>query len=282
MIQGVKNELLRDMRNWRFLVASAGTFAVLLVSEISYGGYSNAEVKYFLNSFQAFQYALGINGLSIYLVVIPILACITNSDSITRDRSYGADALHVSRVGWTRYLWRKWLASILTAGSAAFIGLLFAFIFAFILYPTGLPHLLGWTAPKHPLSTGVYANAYGPSFWSHLFWSHPWLYNLVLMIVPLWATVTLAAMGTALGTLVRRPYLALALPTIIFWVGNIVPQFFNSYEWLPSGTLYLYLISGNTWIDTMVYWSIPIIISSVILVWTKIREEWLIGGMVNE
>lgn len=271
----------------RFWISAA---ALVIVFGITVASYSQTRAYFshvkvvpnFVNAFNAYLQSLGSNQESLFVLALPLFAALPKGDAIPVDRHWGADSAQLVRVGWRAYLWGKWLGNIATVACLTIVGLGCAFVMATILYPVGLPHVLGVAVPKHPLplSRGVYESSYAPVFDRSLYFSNPWLYAVLTSVVPLWATLSLASLATALSVFVRRSYLALALPVIAFWGMNVAFEFLRAGGWAPSTVVVAYLYGSYpfTWPITMLYWLVPFALGVLIVGIVARTRTWPQGG----
>ncbi len=104
--------------------------------------------------------------------------------------------------------------------------------------PLALPRFLGWTVnpslPYRVKISGVVGSLYPPHFHPHFFWAVPTLYVLVILLFALVAAAALASLAPVAGVWVRQPLLALAMPTIVFFLGDAVTQALAGGHLVPS------------------------------------------------
>lgn len=200
------------------------------------------------------------------------------------DRRRGLDALAIVRVGWTRYLWGKMRGGALVALVAVGLAIFVTETALAIAFPLALPHLLGWTVnPALPYAeklSGVFGSMYPIPSPFHLrkFWSDPGLYILWVTLIALLATVSLATLATASAVWVRQPLLTLAVPMILFFLGDVTSQALLHSILVPSvyaGSYLYWLPSVGSWLGLSLYWVVPVAVSVLIVVWVlTLHKEW--------
>lgn len=279
-------DALRHRRFWIVAALLVVVFAITVVDYAQMRGYFSGVtvVPNFFNAFNAYLQALGSTQQSLFILALPVFAALPKGDSIPIERQWGSDSVQMIRVGWRSYVWGKWLGNVAIVTCLMVIGLIGAFAMAALMYPMGVPHVIGVSVPAHPLplSRGVYENGYTPAFLRSLYFADPFLYVALTSVVPLWATVAMASLATGLSLFVRRPYLALALPVMTFWGMNIALPLLKAGGWMPSTLVNIYLNNDDggpfTWPVTMLYWLIPFALGAAIVGVAAHRRKWPVGG----
>lgn len=279
----VRTQWQQGMRSWRFWVTVGLTVFLFALTIQQYASAANVRAwstdPQFYNFYTVTLAALGTYPESLWIVFVPVLATLPAGDILARDRRRGVDATVVTRIGWNKYLWGQLIANATLACGATALAIAVTLTMVAMRYPITLPKFLGWRVdnalPYRIKVSGVFGNTYGPTFHPHFFWAHPGLYVTVVIVVALWATMTLASLATAAGVWLRRPILTLAVPTALFWLGDFVASMVNE-TWAPSVMAGGYLAAGQTpsWVLAL-YWGIPAL--AVVVVITQVTgcaKEW--------
>ncbi len=176
----VASEWADSLCHWRFWIVAAALIAIFAFSIVDYEHTRSyfAAVRVtsgFFNGFDAYLQALGRNGQSLFILFLPVFAALPRGDVVPTERQWGGDAVQLTRVGWTSYVWGKWLGNVATVACLMVLGLICAFALSAILYPLSLPHVIGVAVPAHPLplKDGVYENGYAPVFERSLYFANP-------------------------------------------------------------------------------------------------------------
>ena len=279
----VRAEWMRGIRSWRFWVAVGTTVGLLLFTAVQYAQpWYHPPTPRLVNFFTASEMALGGWLTALWPVLIPVVAALPAGDSLAIDRRRGLDAVAITRVGWTRYLWGKLAGGALLtlAAMGIAIGVVEA-VFAATL-PLALPRLLSWvpnlSLPYRVKISGVYGVSYATQFHPHFFWAAPGLFVALVVLVALWAAVSLASLSTAAGVWVRQPLLTLAVPMMVLVVGDVVSQALWRSYWVPSvyaGQYLSWVPSVGSWAALALYWAIPAAVAGLAIAWMVVRrKEW--------
>lgn len=178
MLEVVQVEWYRGTRSWRFWVAASLAFLLFLLTMYQYANpWVYEDIPRWNNFYVVILYFLGGYLNSLWVVLIPLLAVLPGGDSLAVDRRRGADALAVTRVGWSRYLWGKLLGNALVSVVAVGVAVAIAAAIAVVVYPKALPLYLGWKFnPSLPLKvrlSGTFGSVYPPSLAPHFFGEPP-------------------------------------------------------------------------------------------------------------
>ena len=234
----------------------------------------------FYNFFTVNLAVLGAYVGSLWTVFLPVIAALPAGDSVAADRRRGVDAVMITRIGWSHYLYGRLLGTGALAGTAVLIPMGIIAVVAAIAYPITLPKFLGWnfqgSLPYKVKISGVFGHIYWPTFAPHFFWSAPGLYIVVAFLLALWATITISTWSIASSPWVRRPILTLALPVVLFWAASFVAT--GSDPHLAPTTMaggYLSMSDSSSWLGLVIYWGVPAAAAVVCLVWgVARRKEW--------
>lgn len=283
----VTAEWHRGLQSWRTWVAVAATIGVLLFTAIQYvePWYPPDPTPRSINFFSVSVMALGGFLTALWPVLIPVLAALPAGDSLALDRRRGLDALVISRVGWSRYLWGKLVGTLATTLFAVGVGLAAVETLFAVRFPLALPHLLGWhytrkiqNLPYHVKLGGVIGDSYLTQFHPHFFWAQPAVYVALVVLVALLATTALAALSTAAAVWMRQPLLTIAVPIILFLVGDVVTQALFQGRLVPSvyaGAYVWYLPPPASFLALAIYWAALAAVPVAIMGWMVARrKEW--------
>lgn len=279
----IRAEWIRGIRSWRLWVAVGATVVLLLFTALQYARpWYHPVTPYLVNWFTTSEMALGGWPTALWPVLIPVVAALPAGDSLAIDRRRGLDAVAITRVGWTRYLWGKLLGNALMTVTAMGIAIGIVEILFAATLPRVLPRLLGWTynpaLPYRVKISGVYGFSYATQFHPHFFWAAPALYVALVIGVALWAAVSLASLSTAAAVWVRQPLLTLAVPMVVLILGDVVSQALWRSYWVPSvyaGQYLTWVPSVGSWATLALYWVVPLAASGLVLAWMITRrKEW--------
>ena len=286
----IRTEWYRGTRSWRFWTTAALVAGVFAYTILAYanpwvgpgaGPPQNASIPNYWNIFSVL--ILMFQGLAggYWCLFLPLFAALPAGDSLAVDRRRGVDAAIITRLGWARYLWGKWVGAALVSVGAIALAVAVTAGLALLVYPTRLPKFLAWKMPPFSqfvkMGPGVIGNQY-VAMSAHFFWAHPGLYVAVVIGVALWATATLSGLAVAAGVWVRLPLVTLAVPLAICWAINEFPGV--SQTWTPFYYAGQFLYGATTsirlsWAGIVGYWAIPAALVAVVLAVVAHRgREW--------
>jgi hypothetical protein len=282
----------RGIRHWRFWATTAATLGLFVLSMIQDQAPWILKVIYIPNADNFFTGALAFLGAYVYAfwpIFIPALAALPAGDTVAVDRRRGADALSITRVGWSRYLWGRLIGNALIALTAVALAIAIAMVLSAVLYPDTLPKFLGWhfehppQIPRARYISGVFGDAYWPTFQPHFFWALPGPYLVGASLVALWATMALSGLSIAASVWLRPPVLVLAVPVVLYFAASILGSgrtdllpwvYAGSYLSAPS------VIAPHLWEDLAAYWAVPAAVAAGVLGWIAgRRREWPEGSV---
>lgn len=291
MIQVVRTAWSRSVRSWRFWVTATLGLFIFFLPMIQYADpWLHNPIPRDENFFVVTLYFLGAYLFATWPVFVPLLAALPAGDIVAVDRRRGLDALEITRVGWGNYIAGNLLGNALVGLSAVGVAMAVALVTAAVVYPMGLPHLIGWHATlseleKLPYSvkqSGVFADSYPPSFQKHFFWSSPGTYVALAIGVALWAVVVLSSLSVAVSAWIRLPVLTLAAPVVLFLVATVASQGLlmgRLNPWIYAGA-YLWWPPLPSWGALFSYWGAPAVAVAVVAVWIgRFRREWPQGSV---
>jgi len=244
-------------------------------------------IAHYFNAITAVLAFFGAYAQALWPVVLPLLAVLPIGDTLAVDRRHGRDAIIITRVGWRRYVWGKAWASALVSSAAVLTAAVVATALAWWWYPHHLPRLLGWTFPAEVshrvLISGVFGNAYWPTFLPHAFWSSPGVYLGLVALVALWAVAALASLAVTAAIWLRPPVLVLAAPVAVFWLGdlvaNVIPGGLGGSPSVFAGAYIAWPLPPAAWGVLLAYWAVPAAATAAILWAVQARRQWPQGSV---
>lgn len=284
MASVIRAEWYRAIRSWRFWVTAALALALFCLTMVQYANPLLPQTTPSMNNLYTVTLAfLGGYFQALWVIFVPVLAVLPAGDGMAVDRRRGVDAVALTRIGWTAYLWGKIVGNALVAAGAVAIAMGVAMGIAATLYPVTLPHFLGWAVnnalPYRVKISGAFGYAYPPAFDPHFFWAAPGLYVLAVVGVALWVIAVLSSLSILAALWIRQPILTMAAPMILYLGANVASQ-----SVLPDGHLnpavyagaYLYWARpGPSWAALVFYWTVPAVVVLMVLSWVGMRRrEW--------
>lgn len=275
-------EWLRGVRTWRLWLAVILAIAILLFSgfQFAYPPIPN-HVPRFINFFTVSVEAMGGYLTALWPVLVPVVAALPAGDSMAIDRRRGLDALMITRVGWTNYLWGKLVGAALLVVAEVTIGIGIVELYFLAAFPNALPHLLSWNVdlhiPYHERIRGVFGSLYLVKFQPHYFWSNTPLYVVIVIIMAIWSASALATLSVAAAVWVRQPLVTMATPVIIFFLGDVLAESLWAGRLAPSvfAGAYIWSIpSAGSWFALIIYWATIAACPALVIVWMLTRNEW--------
>lgn len=276
-------EWRRGVRSWRLWIAVAVTIAILLFSafQFAYPPVPN-HVPRFINFFSVSIEAMGGYLTALWPVLIPVVVTLPAGDTLAIDRRRGVDATMITRVGWARYLWGKVVGTVLLTALAVGIAIILVEAYFWATFPAALPPLLRWNVdvniPYQQRIHGVFGVLYLIKFDPHYFWSHAVVYVMLVVLMALWASVALASLSVAAAVWIRQPLLTMAVPVMVFFLGDIVAESMWAGHLVPSvfAGAYLWSIpSAGSWGAIALYWAVLALVPTVVVTWLLlVRKEW--------
>lgn len=284
MANVIRAEWYRATHSWRFWVTMALAIALFGLTMVQYANpWLPARILQENNLYTVTLACLGGYFEGFWVILVPIVAVLPAGDGMAVDRRRGADAVIITRVGWTTYLVGKMVGNALVAVSAVAVAIAVAMGTAALLYPVTLPPFLGWAVnnalPYHLKLVGAFGDAYPPAFDPHFFWAAPGLYILVVVGLALWVTAVLSSLSILAALWIRQPILTMAGPMVLYLGVNVLTQSFLRDGHLNPAVYagaYLYWAQpGPSWAALVFYWTIPALIVLLMLSWVgHYRREW--------
>jgi len=279
----IATEWRRGVRSWRLWIAVGVAIALLLFSgfQFAYPSVPN-HVPQFINFFSVSVEAMGGYLTALWPVLIPVVATLPAGDSLAIDRRRGVDATMITRVGWTRYLWGKLVGTVALTLLAVGVAIFLVEAYFLATFPVALPRLLSWNVdlniPYKERIHGVFGSLYLVKFDPRYLWSHPVVYVVLVVLMALWASGTLASLSVASAVWIRQPLLTMAVPVIVFFLGDIVSQSLWAGHLIPSvfAGAYLWSIpSAGSWAALALYWAVIALVPTLVITWmVVVRKEW--------
>lgn len=164
--------------------------------------------------------------LSLYTLLLPILACIPYGDSLFLDKKEGYRNYVLTRVSKKNYLIAKLIATFLSAGSVVCIPLIINFYLTSFAMPLLIPESSATTFP-------IFSN----SMWSELFYKTPLLYiGLYLIIIFMYAGL-FGMLGVMLSSFVKNRFVVILLPFMVLSFLNLSISYSTLYNASPDNFL---------------------------------------------
>lgn len=269
----LRSELYRAFsRKWPYFTFALGILvAVYGYISIQAGNLSFNTVPHRFNAWYSFLQVFGQNSNSIWGWAVPLLASLPFGDTLIYDLNHGFEVPLLMRVGKNRYFFTKWLANIIVVASVSTAILSCSLLIALIwrrdvVLPAVLPPLQGHTIPAGlDLFSGVFASSYQPHVLSSLFWSHPALYSLMVIIIGVLVSISIGSITMVSSMWLKNRYLVLSAPFIFYMVLNVALQQVGLLKWLPFIMSSGFLQHDDSTGPTIVYWSLILLISLITL-----------------
>ncbi len=230
MPQLLRSEIRRAIFNVDFLIAFLiGTgMAFYAVNNFAYpfgffyqdvAQYPNLDPRY-VNAYDAVITSMG----APFSVFVPLLAVMPFAMTLVEDRTSGILEQALSRMTFKRYLGVKILANGLAGGLAVSIPFVLVAIFANVFYPRELM----------PVEVARFSiGPFGP--FSELYRRAPDWYIVALLIRNFFFGAVYATLGLAIASLIKRPFLAITAPLVLYVTATILLASNFLEEWAPQG-----------------------------------------------
>ncbi|MDN5363089.1 MAG: hypothetical protein PWQ91_150 [Eubacteriales bacterium] len=214
MITVVKSEILRVLKRRNLIIAF-----FLLIGFMLQGYYSYKNMGYVVREESAYvAYISTLSSNNAYIIgVLPLITCLIAADSLAWDRKTGYVRFMLTRSQRRDYILGKIAAVSVITAAVVLLGFLFSFVLAAVLYPLRLPswHWVGnvatFTIPEAPAD---YVNPV-PVFLHNLFFTHPFIYVMIITIIVTLAAVAYANVALLLSLWTSNIYLVLAVPWLL-------------------------------------------------------------------
>ena len=229
MKKGIKLELYRAFYNPGFLlailagciIAGAHFFhQVLPKTAMIFSGYNIDYPVNLFNSMLPLDY-VSFYG-SIYYYAVPLLAVLPSGVSYYQDLKSGYRKNLCIRMDKKAYLAGKYLAVFLSAGVVCVVPLLFNLMLTSAVLPALTPQK----------GTNLFA-IIESSFLAELFYTKPFLYLLLYLLVDFVMTGTLACVALGISAFVRNRYIVLFAPFLLFFLLQAVSEYTGYRGWNP-------------------------------------------------
>lgn len=165
-----------------------------------------------ISCYEAWLYCLGVGEGSFYKAMIPILICAPYLGTIYTERNSSFIHLVTVRTTYKNYFLKKIEAGLISTMVLFFSILIFWFLLCSILYPFNLP---------------VGETNYAPSgAFSGYYQHHPLLYVLLIIVLNVVESAIFFVLFTSISLFVKRKWLVIALPFIIYIANAILAGFY--------------------------------------------------------
>jgi len=236
----LKLELKRAFFSWSFGLAFLIGLIALGQGLYNYGrGFPiSPEAKnadpFLYNSFDALLMAR----LGLISIVVPLLAALPFADSLALDRNSGYIRFLLLRTKRPKYIWSKFLANVLSGGMAVALPHIIIYITATIIFPEGLPTLIG---QQRMIVTGPLSDVYQ---------SNPALYVWFIIFLSLLFGVVYTTTGMTVACFSDNRYVVLASPFMFYIVTSFVIANLGGLEgWLPTAAFTPQQVTSSSWLS---------------------------------
>lgn len=174
-------------------------------------------------------------GTSIYFFVFPLLTALPYGWSYSEEKQNGYRRLMVTKTGKKAYYTAKYLAVFLSGGVAMIFPLLLNFWMVSLVIPAVLPDV----------TACIYYAVFGSSFLAELYYTVPFLYVTLYMVIDFLFCGLLACVSFAVSGVIRQKWVAVIVPFLFLLFVHTATRFVYS----NSGMIYreispLYFLRG--------------------------------------
>lgn len=177
-----------------------------------------------------YEYWLGGEWYSLFsytfFMIFPLLAVITQGDSLVSDKSVGYSKHMFIRGKKSDYYGARFISSFFSGGIVIIIPL----ILNILLCAATAPSVLSQAA------TGT-ASIFPTSMWSTLYYTHPLVYTFLYLIIDFVFGGLFASFATSLGVATRNRFLPLIFPFILYLFSYTVFSSMGIWEYAPFNFL---------------------------------------------
>ncbi|MBB2481715.1 hypothetical protein H5P36_16150 [Bacillus sp. APMAM] len=167
-------------------------------------------VDYPMSAYISWMFFTG-NTYHIYSLIFPLLATLAYSDAYAEDFNSGFIKNILTKVNKNKYLRVRFIVNFLVGGSVSTFPLIVNFLGEMTAFPLiennqyfGMPIVIE------------------DSFWPQLFYSHPFLYVMLRMLIIFLFGGMLASLGLAFSTIIKNRYIVLIFPFLIVLIIDIL------------------------------------------------------------
>lgn len=161
-----------------------------------------------------------------FFMIFPILAVITQGDSLVTDKLTGYSKQMFMRGKKSDYYRARFISSFFSGGIVIIIPL----ILNILLCAATAPSVLSQAA------TGT-ASIFPTSMWSYLYYTHPLVYTFFYLIIDFIYGGLFAVFATSLGVVTRNRFLPLIFPFIMYLFSYTVFSSLGIWEYAPFNFL---------------------------------------------
>ncbi len=197
----------------------------------------------------------------LFYLLLPMLATIPFADSFYCDRKSGYIKNVFIRAKKSHYYISKYIATFISGGIAIFIPLLTNLAISSLILPSMLPQA----------SAGFFA-VNNTSMWGELFYTHPYIYIFLYMIIDFIFGGLFATISLVVGFIAEQRFIALISPFIIYLFTFSLCNLLKAYKFSPMS----FLVPG--WGDT----SSVIIFSEMLILGLITFSYFVLKGVRND
>lgn len=161
--------------------------------------------------------------LTLFFMVLPILACIPYSGSCFVDHECGYQMHILTKSGKYHYYAAKCTAVYLSGGIAVLIPLVVNLIATAMIVPALIPEASSRTFP-----------IFEHSMWSGLFYTHPFYYTAGYFLLIFLYAGLFALWGILASFYLKNKYMVLLLPFIIYALAGFILSYTGNYKYSPE------------------------------------------------
>lgn len=201
----------------------------------------------------------------IFFMLFPLLAVITQGDSLVSDKASGYSKHMFLRGKKSDYYCARLISSFLSGGIVVIIPLLLSILLCAATSPSILSQAATGTASIFPTS-----------MWSSLYYTHPLVYTFLYLIIDFVYGGLFAAFATSLGSVTRNRFLPLIFPFILYLFSYTLFSSMGIWEYAPFNFLAPAQRVFNISFPIIVGEAVMLIIPTIFLfVWGAKKDETL-------
>ena len=238
-----REEIVRAFKNRSFVFAlslgllalAQGSIDYIFPLEFNSPEYLKLVPPFYNNAYDAVIWSQ--NG--IFSLIIPLIAVLPFSDSLTQDRVSGYLRFVLSRVSFRQYFFSKILACSLAGGLSVSLPILFFFGFTNLFFPRGI------NLDEYTIRLLTIPEALGP--FGYTYRDQPDLYILSLVLLGFIGGAAYAVLGLSISATTDNRYIVLATPFPSYILAHFVTAMLLIPKWSPLSALIPHWYIGVQW-----------------------------------
>lgn len=144
-------------------------------------------------------------GSTVFFFVFPIIIALPFGWSYASEKKSGYDKAMIVHNGKGRYFFAKYLATFISGGLAMVIPMMFSMMITMCVFPIDIPFVTG----------DIYYAIFSDSLFAELFYTKPYLYVLIYLILDFIMCGLLACICITATLIIRQKYVVMIIPMLI-------------------------------------------------------------------